>query len=147
MTYCILTCLSSNLIFLQACSYRGEGHSPIICAVFLVLKGQEVNIPYPQKKTGPPTKPRKTSNVGKVSNSQSVSVSDGAEADFSDTPEVMNNVASSSKQSLFRYFCGQLFNHGVVKCRFKNEQKRIVVMNDYDPKTGDFKVLKSLAII
>ena len=55
-------------------------------------------------------------------------------------PERLANVASSYKETLFKYYCGQLFNHGVLKCRYKDECKQIAVMNDYDSESGDFKV-------
>ncbi|XP_047146020.1 uncharacterized protein LOC124805833 isoform X2 [Hydra vulgaris] len=45
---------------------------------------------------------------------------------------------SSVQLNLFQYYCGQLFNHGVLKWRYMNEAMHIVLMNDYDSNTGDF---------
>lgn len=45
------------------------------------------------------------------------------------------------------YFCGQIFNHGVIRWRFKDTVKQIVLMNDYDVETGSFLVSSICLVI
>ncbi|XP_065647275.1 uncharacterized protein LOC136077009 isoform X1 [Hydra vulgaris] len=53
---------------------------------------------------------------------------------------------SSVRLNLFQYYCGQLFNHGVLKWRIIDENIHTVLMNDYDSVTGDFLVFVSMFV-
>ena len=53
----------------------------------------------------------------------------------------LQNIAFSFKESLYQYYCGQLFNHGIIRFRIRVLHKNVLVLNDYDPETGDFLVL------
>ncbi|XP_065682472.1 uncharacterized protein LOC136095674 isoform X2 [Hydra vulgaris] len=62
-----------------------------------------------------------------------------ANINCSNVKELPSSSNTSSVQlNLFQYYCGQLFNHGVLKWRYMDETMHIVLMNDYDSDTGDF---------
>ncbi|XP_057296505.1 uncharacterized protein LOC130653972 isoform X2 [Hydractinia symbiolongicarpus] len=132
---------------LQACNFRGsEEASEVVIAVLNCILGNIVEIPYYKNKKLPSTtRKRKFHLISKRNNRKNAEESDGDEADASDSniqvdimeSRKLQNVASSS-ESLYQYFCGQLFNYGTFKWRVKSATKNVVVMNDYDCNTGEF---------
>jgi len=51
------------------------------------------------------------------------------------------NVSSShQQQSLYLYFVEKIFSVGCISWRVKNRSLQVILMNDYDSETGDFKV-------
>ena len=45
----------------------------------------------------------------------------------------------ASEITLYDYFCGELFRHGVIMWRLNDEFNQTVVMNDYDSNSGNMK--------
>ncbi|XP_057306886.1 uncharacterized protein LOC130645052 isoform X2 [Hydractinia symbiolongicarpus] len=57
--------------------------------------------------------------------------------------EIINNDStpvfrSTRKESIYRFFCGEIFTKGVRKWRIKTAAQQTVIMNDYDSETGNF---------
>ncbi|XP_057310230.1 uncharacterized protein LOC130648210 [Hydractinia symbiolongicarpus] len=117
---------------LQACNFRGsEEASEVVIAVLNCILGNIVEIPYYKNKKLPSTtRKRKFHLISKRNNRKNAEESDGDEEDASDSSiqvDIMEsiqlqNVASSS-ESLYQYFCGQLFNYGTFKWRVKSATK------------------------
>ena len=47
---------------------------------------------------------------------------------------------STFRESLYHYYCGELMRRGYFQWRVNNENKKVVLMNDYNCTTGDFFV-------
>ena len=47
---------------------------------------------------------------------------------------------STFRESLYHYYCGELLRRGSFQWRVNNENKKVVLMNDYNCTTGDFLV-------
>ena len=47
---------------------------------------------------------------------------------------------STFRESLYHYYCGELMRRGSFQWRINNENKKLVLMNDYNCSTGDFLV-------
>ena len=53
----------------------------------------------------------------------------------------------ASEITLYDYFCGELFRHGVIMWRLNDEFNQPVVMNDYDSNSGNMKVQVSMLLL
>ena len=48
--------------------------------------------------------------------------------------------------TLFQYFCGELFNGGILSWRIYDGTRQVVIFNDYDSTNGHIKVNTLLQI-
>lgn len=48
---------------------------------------------------------------------------------------------------LYQFYCSLLFRHGTIVWRKNTDIVNIVVMNSYNPETGDFLVCMFLSIL
>lgn len=47
-------------------------------------------------------------------------------------------IYSSHQENLFRFYCGELFNRGVLRWGVRSSRKHVILMNDYDSENGNF---------
>ncbi|XP_065674194.1 uncharacterized protein LOC136091139 [Hydra vulgaris] len=149
---------------IQACCYR-EDPGKIVLAVLEVLLGKnDITIPYAKEKKVSmgkidavvPCDKKQSKTYGhrkrpfnKISigmSSPIISSNEVEELQYSTDKLPFLQNTSSVQLNLFQYYCGQLFNHGVLKWRYMDEATHIVLMNDYDSDTGDFLVSKFIVI-
>ncbi|XP_047144680.2 uncharacterized protein LOC124818179 [Hydra vulgaris] len=134
---------------IQACCYR-EDPGKIVSAVLEVLMGRnDVTIPYAKEKkvlmvnidadiTCNKKQSKTYGHRKRPFNKISIETL-STNINCSNVEELPSSSNTSSVQlNLFQYYCGQLFNHGVLKWRYMDETMHIVLMNDYDSDTGDF---------
>lgn len=57
-----------------------------------------------------------------------------------DAKKLSENLYLQNKRKLYPYFVEKLFSEGCINWRVKTEDYQVVVMNDYDSDTGEFKV-------
>ena len=107
-----------------------------------------MQIPYQQKKkkfVAPEIKVRKVTitRTSQPVEIECVQQQNEDSVDVDPSPgSPLQNVAFSFKESLYSYYCGQLFNHGIVRFRIRSLHKQVLLLNDYNPETGDFLVRK-----
>lgn len=51
---------------------------------------------------------------------------------------VIHDMIDTQKQSLYQYYCSELFRHGIIAWRVISDTLSIVVLNAYHCETGDF---------
>ena len=134
---------------IQAIVYRQDFHL-LVYSVLKNIFGSSCEVPYKAikeahtKKHGNiySNKQKKMSSVEKVTLEDTDTGPDSENIiNVVDSVDPIRQVyVSTHKESLFRFYCGELFRHGICKWRILNETRNVVVMNDYDCQTGNFLV-------
>ncbi|XP_057294024.1 uncharacterized protein LOC130622573 isoform X2 [Hydractinia symbiolongicarpus] len=130
---------------IQAVKYRLDSQL-IVYSIIKTLHSEFSEIPYKAIKSHH-SQVKKERTSKRKHNHVAVNQNDDEDGDVNSdenmAEEIINNDStpvfrSTLKESLYRFFCGEIFTKGVCKWRIKTAAQQTVIMNDYDSETGNF---------
>lgn len=65
---------------------------------------------------------------------------DSLGVDANEVEELSKNLYNAESQQLYASFVEKIFSSGKINWRVKNSSTQVILMNNYDPETGEFKV-------
>ena len=112
------------------------GGESLVVSTLKVLLGiyEDDKASAPKKRKIVKKKPRQAVDVAKIYESLGVNEEEAS--------KLCRNVSTvHERTSLYQYYVERLFNDGTLAWRVKSASVQVILMNDYDSETGNFKVL------